>query len=124
MQRVAGLVRLDACQEWQARQSQITNQVQCFVSSKLVGEAQRPVHDAVVRENDGVLERASANKAHGLERLDVALETESSIARQKVAEGIGTNPHLHFLLAHQAGPKMPVAPHPNLVGGETAGQTR
>src|SRR5260370_1551050 len=120
MQAVAGLVRLDACKKRKARQSQLTNEVQGFVSSKLVREAQRSIHDAIVGKNDGILKGASANKAHSFERLDVALETESSRARQKVAEGIGPDQHLHFLLAHERVRKIHVAAHAKLVGGVDA----
>src|SRR5260370_6141399 len=77
MQGVAGLVGLDACQKRQARQSQVTNEVQGFVSSKLVREAQRSIHDAIVAKNDGILKGASANQAHSFEPLDFALDTES-----------------------------------------------
>src|ERR1700731_1306427 len=101
MQGVAGFVGLDARQKRQARQRQVANQIQCLVPSELVGEAQWPVHHAVVGENDGVLERATANESHGLERLDVALEAESSRTRQKVTESIRPHQHLHFLLAYQ-----------------------
>src|SRR5712692_4364525 len=100
MKGVAGFVGLDAAEQRQARQREIANQIQRFVPSKLVGKAQRPVHNPVVGENDGVLERAAANETHGLERLDVTLETESSRSRQKVAESIRPNQHLHFLLAY------------------------
>src|SRR5258708_3448286 len=75
VQGVSSLVCFDASEERQACQSQIPNQVQRLVSSKLVREAQRPVHDTVVRENDGILKRAPTNKAHGLKRLNVTLET-------------------------------------------------
>src|SRR5882762_8747599 len=116
MQGVAGFVGFDPRQKGQAGERQVTNQIQCFVASKLVGEAQRPVHDAVVGENDGVLERAASNEAHGLERLDVALETESTRTRQKIAESIRPNQHLHFLLAYQGVRKIHVTAHAKLIG--------
>src|SRR6266849_448788 len=116
MQGVAGFVGLDTGEQRQASQREIANQIQRFVPSKLVGKAQRPVHDAVVGENDGVLERAAANEAHGLERLDVALETESSRSRQEVAESIWPNQHLHFLLPYQGVREIHVAAHTKLIG--------
>src|SRR5713226_440072 len=115
MQGVAGFVGLDTGEQRQASQREIANQIQRFVPSKLVGKAQRPVHDAVVGENDGVLERAAANKAHGLERLDVALETESSRTRQKMAESIWPHQHLHFLLTDKRVRKIHIAAHAELI---------
>src|ERR1700674_25298 len=116
MQGVACFVGFDAGEKRQACLREVTNQIQGFVPAKLVGETQRAVHDAVVGENDGVLERAAANEAHGFERFDVALETESSRPSQKVAECIRPNQHFHFLLAHQRVRKIYVAAHTKLIG--------
>src|SRR5207253_2176935 len=116
VQGMARFVGFDARQKGQARQREIANQIQRFVASKLVGEAQRSVHDAVIGEHDGVLQRAAANQAHGLERRNVALETESSGARQKVAKSVRPNQHLHFLLTYQGMRKIHVAAHAKLIG--------
>src|SRR6267378_5119046 len=116
MQGLACFFGFNTRQQLQSGQCQVTNQIQCLVPSKLVGEAQRPVHDAVVSENDGVLERATTNESHGLERLDVALEAESTRARQKVAESIRPHQHFHFLLADQWMRKIHVAAHAKLIG--------
>src|SRR5260370_1270715 len=44
---MAGLVRLDAGEQRESRQSQIANQVERLVAAELIGKAQRPVHDPV-----------------------------------------------------------------------------
>src|SRR6266567_5169124 len=88
MQRMASLVGLYARQKRQSGQGQVADQVQGLVAPELVGEAQWTVQDPVVRKNNGIFERTAANQAHGPQRLDVALEAESSSASQQMAEGI------------------------------------
>src|SRR6266568_2847413 len=89
MQRVASLMGLHAFQKRQSGQSQGADQVQGLVAPELVGEAQWTVQAPIVRKNTGIVERPAPNQAHGPQRLDVALEAESSSASQQMAEGIG-----------------------------------
>src|SRR6266436_2400990 len=117
MQRVASFVGLHACQKRQSGQSQVTDQVQGLVAPELVGEAQWTVQDPVVRKNNGIFERTAPNQAHGPQRLDVSLETEGSSASQQMAESIGPNHHLHFLLTDKGMWKIHVAPNVKLTGG-------
>src|SRR5689334_6607084 len=114
---MAGLVGFDVGQKRQTSQCQVANQIQRFMAAKFIRKPERAIHDAVVGEDDSVLQRSSANQAHRLERFNVSLKTECARARQEVTERVWPNQHLHFLLADQRMGKINVTPHAKLIGG-------
>src|SRR6266436_29425 len=85
--------------------------------AKFIWKMQGPVHDAIVGENDGVFKRAAANQTHGLERLNVTFEAKRPGASKQVAEGLGADHHLYFLLADQRVHEIHVAAHTKFIGG-------
>ena len=64
VQRVTSLVRLYTRQQWQSNKRKIANQIQRLVPAKFVVKTQWPVHNAFVREHDGILKRTTPNQAH------------------------------------------------------------
>jgi len=70
------------------------------VAAEFIVEAERAVHYAVVREDDCVFERATANEAHGAKGLDFALETKSARTRQEAAKTLLAHSHFNFLLSN------------------------
>lgn len=120
VQRMARLMGFHPRQERQTHQGQIANQVQSLVSAKLVGEAQRAVHDAVLGEDDGVFERSTADQAHGPQRLDIAVEAEGARAGKQVAESVSAHDHLYFLLADQRMWEIHIAADAKLICGVDA----
>src|SRR5215831_2619937 len=101
MQGMAGLMSFDPRKQRQPSKGKITNQVQSLVTAKLIGEAQRAVHDPVLGEDNGVFERPAPDQAHGAERGNIALETECTRTSKQMAESARADQHLHFLLSHQ-----------------------
>jgi len=87
------------------------------VAAKFVRKAQRPVHYAIVGQDDGVIERTAANQAHRAERLDVTLETKSARAGQHVAKRVRKDDHFDLLLADKRMRKIDIALHAKFVGG-------
>src|ERR1700682_3782858 len=59
MQSVGRLVRLYARQEWQTSQSKVANQIESLVAANLVRKSQRPVHHAVIGQDNVVVQRAA-----------------------------------------------------------------
>ena len=61
---MAGALGDDAALNTPPRQRKVADQVQHLVAHELVGETQRPVLHAVLRENDRALGRRAADQAH------------------------------------------------------------
>jgi hypothetical protein len=117
VQGVAGFACFDSAEEWQADEGEVADQVEGFVAAELVGVAEGTVHDAVLGEDDGVIERAAADQAHGPERLDIGFETEGACAGENLAEGIGIDEQFDLLLADEGMGEIDVAADPEFVGG-------
>lgn len=86
------------------------------MAAKFVGIAEVAVHDAVFGKDDGVIEGASANEAHGAEGFDIGFEAEGAGARENLAEGIGIDEYFDLLLADEGMGKIDVAADTELVG--------
>src|SRR5580704_16637413 len=91
MQGMASFVGFDSGEERQASQGQVADQVEGLVAAKFVREAQRPVHHAVVGQDNGIFQRTAANQAHGAERLDVTLEAKGPRTGQEMAKSVGVD---------------------------------
>src|SRR5882762_6881330 len=117
VERVAGFAGFDAAKEREADEGEIADEVEGFVAAKFVRVAKGAVHDAILGEDDGVVEGAAANEAHGAERLDVGFEAESTGARENLAEGIWIDEEFDLLLADERMRKINVAADAELVGG-------
>lgn len=78
VQRMARFMRFNTRLQGQPRQGQVANEIQSLVAAKFVRETQRAVHDAVLGEDDGIIEGAAADEAHGPKGRNVALEAEGS----------------------------------------------
>jgi len=87
------------------------------VTAEFVGIAKRAVHDAVSGKDDGVVERAAADEAHGAEGFDIGFEAKGAGAGQNLAEGFAIDEQLDLLLADQGVGEVDVAADPELVGG-------
>ena len=87
------------------------------MAAKFVRVAKGAIHDAILGEDDGVVEGAAANEAHGAERLDVGFEAESTGARENLAEGIWIDEEFDLLLANERMRKIDVAADAEFVGG-------
>jgi len=114
---VAGFAGFHAAEERQADESQVADQVEGLVAAELIGIAEGAVHDAVLGEDDGVIEGAAADEAHGAERLDIGFEAEGAGAGENLAEGFGIDEHFDFLLADKRVGKVDVATYAEFVGG-------
>jgi hypothetical protein len=86
---VAGFAGFHATEERKADEGEVPDEIEGFVAAEFVGVAEGAVHDAVFGEDDGVIEGAAADEAHGAERLDVGFETEGTGAGENLAEGFG-----------------------------------
>lgn len=117
VERMAGFAGFDAAEEWEADKGQVADEVEGLVATELVGVAEGAVHDAVFGKNDGVIEGAAADEAHGAERLDIGFEAEGTGAGENPAEGVGIDEHFDFLLANEGMGKINVAADAELVGG-------
>jgi hypothetical protein len=93
------------------------------VSAEFVGVAERAVHDVVFGEDDGVVERAAADEAHGTERFDVGFKTEGSGAGKNLAEGIGIDEEFDLLLPDEGMREINVAANAEFIGGINADAT-
>jgi len=85
-------------------------------AAKFIGERQRPVHDAIVGENDGVFKRAAAKSGHGLERLDIAFEAKraGATSRWRKVSGLTT---ISTSAGRRGGEENPRAAHAKFIGG-------
>ena len=61
-----------------ADQREVADQVQHLVAHELIGEAQRPVLDALAGEHDGIVFRSAANQPHVLQRLRLVQKSEGA----------------------------------------------
>jgi hypothetical protein len=116
VKRVAGFASFDAAEERKADEGEVADEVESFVSAEFIGIAEGAVHDAVFRENDGVIERAAADEAHGAERLDIGFKAEGAGARENLAEGFAINEQFNLLLADERVGKIDIAADAELVG--------
>ncbi len=91
VQGMAGFVGLNAGKQRAAYQRQIADQVERFVSAKLVGEPQGAVHNPAFVEDNGVVERAATNQSHSAQTFEILHEAKRSRGRQHPAERFG--PH-------------------------------
>src|SRR5262249_17347848 len=107
-----------AREERQADQGEVPDEVERLVPSELVGETQGAVHDAVLGEDDGVFEGATADQPHSAQWVDVAFETKGSGAGEQMAESLGADDHFDFLLPYERVEKIDVTPDAELVRGE------
>jgi hypothetical protein len=99
VKRVAGFAGFDATEEWEANEGEVADEVEGFVAPELIGIAERAVHDAVFGEDDGVIEGAATDQAHGAERLDIGFEAEGAGTRENLAEGFAIYEQFDLLLA-------------------------
>jgi len=86
------------------------------VAAEFVGIAEGAVHYAVLGEDDGVIEGATADEAHGAERFDIGFEAEGAGARENLAEGFGIDEQFDLLLADEWVRKINVAADAEFVG--------
>lgn len=117
VERVAGFAGFDAGEQGEADEGEVADEIESLVAAEFIGIAERAVHDAVLGEDDGVIERAAADEAHGAEGLDIGFEAEGAGAGENLAEGIGVNDHFDFLLADERVGKINVAADAKFVGG-------
>jgi hypothetical protein len=87
------------------------------VTAELIGIAEGAVHNAVFGEDDGVIEGAAADKAHGAERLNIGLEAKGTSAGKYLAEGFRIDEYFDLLLAYERMGKINVAADAEFVGG-------
>lgn len=87
------------------------------MTAELVGIAEGAVHNAVFGEDDGVIEGAAADKAHGAERLNIGFEAKGTGAGKNLAEGFRIDEHFDLLLAYKGMGKINVAADAEFVGG-------
>jgi len=114
---VAGFEGFDAAEEWKANEGEVADEVEGFVAAELIGIAEGAVHDAVFGEDDGVIEGAATDQAHGPERLDIGFEAEGAGARENLAEGFAIYEQFDLLLADERMRKINVAADSKFVGG-------
>ncbi len=86
------------------------------MAAEFIGIAEGTVHYTVFGEDDGVIERAAADQAHGAERLDIGFEAEGAGARENLAEGFAIYEQFNLLLADERVGKIDVAADAELVG--------
>ena len=113
---VAGLAGFYAAEKREANQGEVADKVEGLVAAKFVGIAEGAVHDAVLGEDDGVIQRAAADEAHGAERLDIGLKAEGAGAGENLAEGFGIDEQFDLLLADEWVRKINVAADAEFVG--------
>src|SRR5258707_8590514 len=87
------------------------------MAAEFIGIAEGTVHYTVFGEDDGVIERAAADQAHGAERLDIGFEAEGAGARENLAEGFAIYEQFNLLLADERVGKIDVAADTEFVGG-------
>jgi hypothetical protein len=117
MQGVAGFAGFNAPEEWKADEGEVADEIEGFVAAEFIGIAERAVHDAVLCEDDGVIEGAAADEAHGAEGLDIGFEAKGAGAGENLAERIGIDEKFDLLLADLWVGKIDVAADPEFVGG-------
>ncbi len=100
----------------QANERQIADQIECLVASEFVRKAQRAIHDAIVGKDNGVIERAAADQAHGAKRFDVALKAKSSCASEQLPEAVREHNHFNLLLTDERMRKIHVTLNAKFVG--------
>src|SRR5690242_13681176 len=96
---VARLPRDDAAANRPAEQIEVADDVEDLVAHELVLEAQRRIHDALVADEDEVVEPAAGGEAHALERLDLLHEPERARRRDLARERLRTVEAERVLLA-------------------------
>jgi hypothetical protein len=114
---VACFAGLDAGEEGEADEGQVADEVESFVAAEFVGIAEGTVHNAVIAKDNGVVEGAAADQAHGTKGLDIGFETEGAGAGENLAKRFGIDEHFDLLLADERMGKIDVAADAELVGG-------
>ena len=61
VERMSGFAGFDPAEKGEADQSEVSDEVEGFVTAEFVGVAEGAVHNAVFGEDDGVIERATAD---------------------------------------------------------------
>jgi hypothetical protein len=117
VERMAGFAGFNAAKKRETDQGEVADEVEGLMTAEFVGIAKRAVHDAVLGEDDGVIEGTAADEAHGAERLDIGFEAEGAGAGENLAEGFGIYDHFDFLLADEGMGKIDVATDTKLVSG-------
>src|SRR5262249_61506839 len=97
MQRVARFVRADAAEKRQTNQGQVSNQGESLVTPEFVGVSERPVQDAIVGKNDGVVERTASDQSHGAKRINIPFKAKCAGLSQQGAERLRLHRHLNLL---------------------------
>lgn len=87
------------------------------MAAEFVGVAEGAVHDAVFGKDDGVVEGAAADEAHGAEGFDIGIEAEGAGAGENLAEGFAIDEQFDLLLADKGMGEVDVAADTELVGG-------
>ena len=105
---MAGFAGFDSAEERKADEGEVADEVESFVAAEFVGIAEGTVHNAVFGEDDGVIEGAATDQAHGAKGLDIGFETEGAGAGQNLAKGFGIDEHFDLLLADEWMEKMNV----------------
>ena len=114
---MAGFAGFDAAEEREADEGEVADEIEGLVAAEFVGIAERAVHDAVFGEDNGVIERAAADQAHGAERLDIGFETEGAGAGENLAEGVWIDEEFDLLLANEGMGEINVAADAEFVCG-------
>jgi hypothetical protein len=117
VQGVAGFAGFDAGEEGEADEGEVADEVECFVAAEFVRVTQRAVHDPILGEDDGVIERASADEAHSAERLDIGFKAEGAGAGENLAERVGIDDQFDLLLADERMGEVDVTANAEFVGG-------
>ena len=117
VERVAGFASFDAAEEGKADEGEVADEIESFVAAEFVGIAEGAVHHAVFGEDDGVIERAAADQAHGAERLDIGFEAEGAGPGKNLAERVGIDEEFDLLLADEGMRKVDVTTDAKFVGG-------
>lgn len=114
---VACFAGFNAAEERKADEGQVADEVKGFVAAKFVRVAEGAVHDAVLGQDDRVVEGAAAYETHSAERFDIGFEAEGAGAGENLAEGVWIDEQFDLLLANERMGEVYVAADAELVGG-------
>jgi hypothetical protein len=114
---MSGFAGFDAAEEGQADKGEVADEIEGLVAAELVRVAEWAVHDAIFGEDDGVVESAAADEAHGSERLDIGFEAEGTGTGENLAERVGIDEQFDLLLADEGMGKIDVTANAEFVGG-------
>src|ERR1035438_10880922 len=86
------------------------------MAPELIGESQGPVHDPILRQHDGIIQRTSADQSHRPQWFDIALKAECLGPRKHAPERFRVYHQFHFLWPNLRMRKIHVATNAKFVG--------